>query len=155
MAYPMLSGHQCRMSTAEQTELDLPVPCDQDIIRLPLGLLGFEHLKEYVWLSRPEEKPFHWLQARECSGLAFLIAAPSEILSGYEPNLSDDDVSFLELKSPLDACIYGIVTVRAGGRATMNLKGPIVLNRFTLRGKQIVPLNAAEYSLQFPLVTPE
>jgi flagellar assembly factor FliW len=34
----------------------------------------------------------------------------------------------------------------------MNLKGPIVVNRFTLIGKQVVIANASQYSLQHPIV---
>ena len=49
------------------------------------------------------------------------------------------------------ALIYNIVTLRANGRATMNLKGPVVLNRYTLTGKQVVITNAAQYALQHPL----
>ena len=143
------------MSTAAQTELELPVPCDQDVIHLPLGLLGFESVKDYLWLHRPEEAPFYWLEARQTPNLAFLVASPSEVIGQYAPDISDADAAFLELSSPLDACIFAIVTLRPKGRATMNLKGPIVLNRFTLRGKQVVPLNAAEYPLQFPLLDSE
>lgn len=141
------------MSIAAQTEIDLPVPCDQDLIHLPLGLLGFESFKDYLWLDRPHEAPFHWLEARGCAGLAFLVASPAEVIGQYAPDISDDDVAFLGLNSPLDACIYGIVTLHAKGRATINLKGPLVLNRFTLRAKQVVPLNAAEFSLQHPLIS--
>jgi flagellar assembly factor FliW len=140
------------MSTAGETELDLPIPCDQDQIHLPLGLLGFEQFKEYVWLQRPEEAPFCWLQARQCPSLAFLVVAPAEVMTSYAPDISEEDAAFLKLSSPSDACIYGIVTLRAHGRATVNLKGPIVLNRFTLRGKQVVPVNAADFPLQYPLI---
>jgi flagellar assembly factor FliW len=33
----------------------------------------------------------------------------------------------------------------------MNLKGPILLNRHTLRGKQVILTNAANFQLKFPL----
>jgi len=31
------------------------------------------------------------------------------------------------------------------------LKGPIVINRRTLIGKQIIPVNASEYAIRHPL----
>ena len=37
------------------------------------------------------------------------------------------------------------------GGATVNLKGPIVVNRHTLRGKQVIPTNAPKFALQHPL----
>jgi flagellar assembly factor FliW len=43
------------------------------------------------------------------------------------------------------------VSLRGDGRATINLKGPIVLNRQTLIAKQVIPLNATTYSVAHPL----
>jgi flagellar assembly factor FliW len=143
------------MRTAERTELDLPMPRNEDIIHMPLGLLGFEPYKHYVWMESPEEVPFRWLQALHEPGLTFLIVSPFDVLPEYEPNVSDDDAAFLGLNSPLDALVFGIVTLRPGGAATVNLKGPIILNRFTSRAKQVVLTNAAEYPLQYPLPVAE
>ena len=69
----------------------------------------------------------------------------------YEPDVATEDVEFLELSSPEDALLFNIVTLRGDGRATVNLKGPIVVNRYTLKGKQVVLTNAARYALQHPL----
>jgi flagellar assembly factor FliW len=69
------------------------------------------------------------------------------------PDLSPEDVKFLALESPDDALLLNIVTLRPRGRATVNLKGPVVINRFTLVGKQVVLANAADYSVQHPLPT--
>jgi flagellar assembly factor FliW len=51
--------------------------------------------------------------------------------------------------------IYAVVTLRGPGRATANLKGPIVVNRSTGVGKQVVLLNAAQYPLQYVLPSAE
>ena len=59
-------------------------------------------------------------------------------------------MAYLDLKKPEDALIYNIVTLR-GEQATINLKGPIVINRFTLRGKQVVLQNASRWSVRHPL----
>jgi flagellar assembly factor FliW len=139
------------MRTAEQSTLELPAPRHEDLIQLPLGLLGFEKFKEYMWIESEEDAPFCWLQALHDPKLSFLLLDPNRVLSDYEPSVSDEDVAFLGLDAPSDALIYCVVTLRPSGRASLNLKGPIVLNRFTLRAKQIVLTNAAEYSLQFPL----
>src|SRR5689334_18194530 len=69
-----------RMSTAEQTQLELPVPCDQERIYLPLGLLGFERYKTYLFRQRPEEAPFCWLEAVDCPELAFVVAPPADVI---------------------------------------------------------------------------
>jgi flagellar assembly factor FliW len=139
------------MNTAEETELIQVGPRDQDTVQLPLGLLGFEQFKEYFWQESFDEAPFCWLQACQDPALTFLVVPIGAVLRQYEPEVSDEDARFLGLNDPEDALLYGVVTLRSKGRATVNLKGPIVLNRHTLRGKQVVLTNAANYSLQHPL----
>ncbi|MEW6156928.1 MAG: flagellar assembly protein FliW [Verrucomicrobiota bacterium] len=139
------------MKFADMTEREQLAVRKENIIHLPLGLLGFERIKRYVLLSNPEEAPFLWLQVLDEPDLAFLVISPTVVAPEYQPELSDEDVAFLNLQKPQDALIFNIVTVRGAGQATVNLKGPVVLNRHTLIGKQIVPLNAAEFAVQFPL----
>ena len=65
-------------------------------------------------------------------------------------------MEFLGLKNPEDALLLNIVTVQKQGQgATMNLKGPIVINRNTGIGKQVVIANASDYSVQHPLLVSE
>jgi len=125
---------------------------DQGVIRLPGGLLGFEKAKEYVLLGCPEEAPFLRLQMNDEPKLTFLAIEPSQAVEDYQPDLSDEDTRFLALEKPEDAMLVNIVTLHRDGTATVNLKGPIVVNRRTLIGRQIIPLNSSEYSLQHALV---
>ena len=55
------------------------------------------------------------------------------------------------LTDPEDAMILNIVTLRPEGQASVNLKGPIVVNRHTLRAKQVIPTNAVDYILRHPI----
>ncbi len=116
-----------------------------------MGLLGFEQFKHYTLLGCAEEAPFLWLQVVEDPSLAFLVISPSVVLDSYQPDISEEEVAFLGLADAKDALVFNIVTVHPDGKATVNLKGPIVVNRQTLIGKQVVPLNAANYSLQHPV----
>lgn len=135
------------MKTVEIDELQkLPVK-KENIISMPLGLLGFEQVKKYVLLVTPEEEPFLWLQMLDNANQGFVVISPSAAVPGYAPDISDDDIQFLNIKSPADALLLNIVTVR-NGHATVNLKGPIVINRHTLVGKQCIPTNVSEFSLQ-------
>ena len=139
------------MMTAELTETEARPAEGRDIIRLPFGLLGFEHVKQYVLLANPAEEPFMWLQMLDDVKHAFLVAPPERLGLDYQPDISDDEVEFLELAEPADAFLLNIVTLRGKGQATVNLKGPVVINRRTLIGKQVIPNNAAQYSLHHPL----
>lgn len=138
------------MKTVEIDEHQkLPVKTE-NIISMPLGLLGFEQVKKFVLLMTPEEAPFHWLQMLDNQGQGFVVIQPSDAVPAYAPDIPDADIEFLNIKSPADALILNIVTVR-NGQATVNLKGPIVINRHTLVGKQCIPTNVAEFALQHPI----
>ncbi len=120
-------------------------------VTLPLGLLGFERTKNYALLADPAEQPFAWLKAEGESSLAFVVIDPFVVLPGYKPEIPDADAEFLGIKTAEDAVMLGIVTLHGSNQATMNLKGPIVINRHSHIGKQVILANSAEYSVQHPL----
>jgi flagellar assembly factor FliW len=124
---------------------------DRIIIELPLGLLGFEKVKKYILLARPEEDPFMWLQMLEGDKRAFLIVSPFLVMPDYQPDIPTADVEFLDLTEPADALVFNICTLRGKNGPTINLRGPLVVNRHTLIGKQVIPQNAEQYSLTHPL----
>jgi flagellar assembly factor FliW len=139
------------VETTEAADLEsLPVQTE-NVIQFPLGMLGFETIKRFALLENPQELPFRWLQVIDQPNLAFLVLPATQFLPSYQPDVPADDVKFLGLSQPEDALLFNIVTLRPGGVSTVNLKGPIVINRFTLRAKQVVLANAAEYSVQHPL----
>jgi flagellar assembly factor FliW len=121
------------------------------VVTMPLGLLGFEDFKRFTLVTRPGEEPFLWLQVIGPAQVSFLVLSPFVAVPGYEPNISEDDIRFLGIKDPKETLIFNIVTLRGGENATINLKGPIVLNRRTLQAKQVIPVNAADFSVAHPL----
>ena len=123
----------------------------QNVIQLPYGLLGFERVKNYVLLTNPQEQPFLWLRMLDSARKAFLVVCPFLVMPDYQPDIPTADVEFLGLNEPTDALLYNICTLRAKGGATVNLKGPVVINRHTLIGKQVIPNNAMQYALNHPL----
>ena len=136
-----------------EIELDATVAATN--VRLPMGLLGFEKMKEYLLIANPAEEPFGWLQVKGDTSLAFVVINPFLIVPDYRPDIPQADVAFLGIHDPEDAMLVNIVTVHKQGQATMNLKGPIVINRNTGVGKQVVISNGGEYSVQHPLVVAE
>ncbi len=139
------------MKVAEQAEAQLLPVKAENIIRLPLGLFGFEGIKEYVLLANPNAAPFLWLQMLQDPSLAFLVVPPAAVLPGYQPEVAAEDVAYLELRDPQDAWVLNIVTLRAAAPGTVNLRGPVVINRRTFLGKQVIPTNAGEFDLHYPL----
>jgi flagellar assembly factor FliW len=139
------------MNTVETVERESHVMESERIVHLPLGLLGFERIKHYALIENPHEAPFRWLQVLDNPGLAFLLLPATEFFPDYEPDVSAEDIEFLQISTPDDAWLFGIVTLGGKNRGTVNLKGPIVINRHSLVAKQVVLANAARYSLQEPL----
>jgi flagellar assembly factor FliW len=139
------------MNCAETIELEPQTEPAKSLIHMPNGLLGFEEVKSYLLLSRPEETPFLWLKMADAPHLAFLVVSPNDVLEHYDLDIPDEEVRALDLQSPTDAVIFNIVTLHADGSATVNLKGPILVNRHSWVARQVVPRNAARYSLQYPL----
>jgi flagellar assembly factor FliW len=138
------------MNTLEMTEPGKTTQ-NNEVVLLPYGLLGFERVKNYSLLTNREEDPFLWFQMQQDPRHAFLVVPPGVVAPNYQPDLDDQDVEFLGLEDPADALILNTVTLREGGRATVNLKGPIVINRRTWIGKQVIPTNAAQYPVRHPL----
>jgi flagellar assembly factor FliW len=82
---------------------------------------------------------------------AFLVISPFQIVPDYQPDITAEDVEYLGLDTPADALVVNIVTLRNGGGATVNLKAPVVINRHTLVGKQVIPNNVASLAVCHPL----
>jgi flagellar assembly factor FliW len=139
------------MKCVNPTEMEppqAPVSCS---VRFPMGLLGFEQIKDYLLISNLAEEPFRWLRVKEDPSLAFVVVEPFLAVPAYQPDIPQQDAEFLGLERPEDALVYSIVTLHSGQQATINLKGPVVINRNTGIGKQVIISNASSYSVQHPL----
>ncbi len=140
------------MKCAELTEPEITARTPhKNIVRIPTGLLGFEQIKDYVLTTNPDEEPFAWLHVEDNTALAFVVIDPFVVLPEYQPDIPKMDVEFLQIKESKDALLLGIVTINENQPPTVNLKGPIVINRHTHTGKQVIIANAAEYSVKHPL----
>jgi flagellar assembly factor FliW len=126
---------------------------DPQHIQIPAGLLGLEQIKEYELIAVPAEEPFMWLQSVGTPDVAFLLVSPFLVLGNYRPDISDHDLEALGLSDCDGALLYNIVTLRGNAPATVNLKGPIAINRLTKIAKQVVLNNAADYCVRHPIIT--
>lgn len=133
------------------TSAPAPAATQPGLLTFPSGLPGFEQQKGYLLLAKPDEAPFLRLQMVEEPNISFVAIAPAAVLDHYQPDLSPDDVQALGLRDAADALVFNLVTVHPDGVATVNLKGPVVVNRQTLVGRQVVPRNAAAWPLAHPL----
>lgn len=121
---------------------------------LQSGIIGFPEAKRIELILNPEELPFMWLRSAVDPALNFIVVEPTGTIPGYTLELSDEDAANLDISDPDDAMILNIVTMKDDdpSAATVNLIGPIVVNRETLVGRQVIISNFAEYSARHPLL---
>lgn len=122
---------------------DLVIP-HTSVFAFPEGMHGFEAHQEYALVPAAREG-FWWLQATDEAQLAFLLTDPFRVSPGYEVDLGAGDIRFLGLDAPEDALVLTVVTLPAtsSGVATTNLRGPVVFNTATQRGRQVVSASDA------------
>jgi flagellar assembly factor FliW len=122
----------------------------QQKIAFPAGVIGFPDFKEAEILYKEDELPFMRLTGGGKDRLSFVIVDPANVLRDYEVEISDADTEELDIKSPEDATIFVIAALHRGktSRITVNLVGPIVVNRKTLVARQVILANSHKYSAQ-------
>ena len=119
---------------------------DEEMIHLPQGLIGFPELKKYILLNHDQESPFKWLQSLDDGAIAFVLINPLLFKPDYSVEVSETEISELEIKSEEDAVISVIVTMPSNPQnMTANLKAPLVFNLQNRCGKQII-LSESKYA---------
>lgn len=109
-------------------------------IFFPEGLFAFEAFRHFALLPTKSGSTFHWLQSLEDARLAFLMTLIPEITRKYNPNIDPQFLSLIEASEPTQAEIWGIITVPTGKpeSMTINLQGPVLINRAKKLGAQFV-----------------
>jgi flagellar assembly factor FliW len=126
------------------------VAADQ-VYLFPTGIVGFSRLTRYVRIADPSG--LGWLQSLEDPNTCFVIADPAGFFPDYSFDVGDDDVRALKLADAADA--EALVIVRLGEtpeQSTANLAAPIVLNRETRLGRQIV-IADGRWPIRSPLLS--
>ena len=124
-----------RVLTRPYGEIDID---ERQALSLPWGLLGFEDLRRWVLLDA-SQPPFYWLQSLERPEVAFVLIDPRVFRPDYEPGADPAELAGIELASDEERLVFAIVTIPAeSARMTANLQGPLVVNRRTRVGRQVV-----------------
>ena len=123
-------------------------PATRNEVSLPQGLFGFPDIRSMELVFDKEELPFMWLREQVQDGLAFVVLEPGGIVQNYAVEISDADIQILGISGSEDTMILNIVTISSEhpGKISLNLVGPIIVNRNTLVAKQCIINNHEEFS---------
>ncbi len=112
----------------------------QDVITLPQGLIGFPALTRFAVLEPDQGSVFRWWQAVDAPDTGFVMLDPLLIAPDYD--LRGIEVEWSELGAEDAGLRHVVVVVTVSGPSldsvTLNLAAPIVLNRATRQGRQVV-----------------
>jgi len=125
---------------------------------LPQGIIGFGEHRRAELLYLPEHLPFLWMKLQGPTGpVNFVVIEPGGIIPNYELEIFDNDAENLQLSDPAEAMVLNIVTLKQHSPldATVNLIGPILVNRRTRIGRQLVIANYSKYSARHVLIQKE
>lgn len=126
---------------------------EDKIVTFADGIFGFEDLKEYVVLydGREEGNPFAWLQAIKDKDVCLPLINPMAWYPEYEPEVDDEKIECINLKDQGDLDVYTVVVIPEDIKAiTTNLKAPILINRESHLGIQVI-VNDDAYALKHNL----
>jgi flagellar assembly factor FliW len=131
----------------QEEQVDVP---SGDVFEFDPGPNGFEQERRFALLAGGDS-PVEWLQSVDTPRLTFATLEPFLFYPDYGFELSDRDCEELRLRSPEDAMVRCILTLReSADQITANLLAPIVLNRYAGRARQVI-LQDSNLSLRFPV----
>ena len=121
-------------------------------ISFPAGLPGFPNAHRFELAPwGPAGSPFLILTSSDDPDVGFVVVPPWVFYPDYEFELDAGTAERLSLAKAEDAVVFAVVTLRDRAEdSTLNLLGPIVVNRFSHEAAQVV-LPSAGYSVRAPL----
>ena len=146
------------MTTNLETEVDIALPApglpgiveEREVVLLR-PLIGFPDLTRFALRDLgPGYAPYQLLVSLDQPGLQFIVVPPGRLFSDYVIEIPDADVTAMALETPEHTEVLTLVTRRASSSPTVNLLGPLVFNRCTGFGAQVV-LQDSDYRVAVPI----
>ncbi|WP_461613065.1 flagellar assembly protein FliW [Clostridium sp. Marseille-QA1073] len=123
---------------------------EEDIIFFKNGLLGFEDLKKFIVFPLKDNDNFSIIHSIE-EDLGIILISPFMVKKNYEFKLEENILEELKIKEANEVMVYTTVTLNSNiEKITTNLKAPIVINRFSKLGKQII-IDNESYKIKEPI----
>src|SRR5438105_11152604 len=132
--------------------LDMQTTADVVKVNFPAGMPGFPNAHRFELTPwGPAGSPFLLLTSADSSDVGFVVVPPWVFYPEYEFELDPATADRQGLATAEDAVVFAVVALRDRPEdSTLNLLGPIVVNRVTYEAAQVV-LPSAGYSVRAPL----
>jgi flagellar assembly factor FliW len=123
---------------------------DEQIIRFPDGIIGFESHKKFVIINDEDYEPFRWLISLDNKEFGFPVLNPFLLIEDYEKEFPPRVAKQLNSeKTVMD--VFCVVTLKGEQeKVTVNLKGPVIIDYEKKEGKQLILTND-ELSVSYPI----
>ena len=121
-------------------------------IELVQPMPGFPEHRRFALVQLDDDGMLCQLQSLEDPTLRFLVMSPVPFFPDYAPEVGDDVVEELAIRSAEDVIV--LLVLNAGeslATTTANLMAPVVVNAATLQARQVI-LDDPSLSLAAPLV---
>ena len=120
------------------------------VVHFPEGLIGFEHLRDFVVLPNEQNEVLFCLQSVEEADVAFLLINPGIFFPDYQFDLSESTLHKLGISHEDPSFIPTTSTFHQYRQVTLNLLAPVVYTPKTDRALQIL-LDNSGYQAKTPL----
>lgn len=119
-------------------------------VHFPEGLIGFEHLRDFIVMPNEKEGPLFWIQSVDDPQVAFVLTDPTNFFLEYRVKPDTRECQKLGIQ-PKDNCFcLSVVTVPQDRKITLNLVAPILFSPDSNRAIQVI-LDNSPYNTRTPL----
>jgi flagellar assembly factor FliW len=120
-----------------------------DVLTFPVGLPGYPDDKRFLMLDMEDtNETFFWLQSIDDGEVCFPMMDVYKAIPDYDPRVDPEELFDLGPIQGATLEIYNIAVIPEEVIKTrVNLRAPVIINRATNMGKQIICANE-EYSIR-------
>jgi len=113
---------------------------ENSVIKLPNGIIGLKQVTRLAIVERNQEGWFQWWQAVDHPSMAFITLDPRRVVPDYDLSGVEEELKALEVEAPSKRMIAALVSLPESrlDEMTIDLLAPIVVNRRTREGRQII-----------------
>lgn len=122
----------------------------KQILHFHKGLIGFEHLKNFIVMPNKKQGPLFWIQSTDDPDIAFVVTDPTNFFLDYSVVPSNEEKKALGITGEETCFVITIVTVPPSKEITLNLTAPILFTPKTNRAIQVI-LENSPYDVKTPL----